>query len=185
MRLSHTLYINSHRDYTRHRDRLKLLACPACKAVGCLNRHGFLRGYGDGSERIQRGWRIFCSNRNRKSGCGGTYSLLLAEMLSRRIANAGQVWRFLNGVLGGACIRKAWNAAASGFSTANGYKLWAAFVRNQSHIRTFLHRLTRPLGNSIPDPAHQLIFHLHTAFHASSSPIAAFQAACQQAFLSL
>jgi hypothetical protein len=36
-------------------ERLKLTACPHCRAVGTLVRHGYLRGYdGDSSRRKSR-----------------------------------------------------------------------------------------------------------------------------------
>jgi hypothetical protein len=182
-----TLYIASPREYDSHKERLKLLPCPNCKATGCLIRHGYLRGYGkDGTYKAHRGWRIFCSNRGRKTGCGKTYGILPALRLYRRIADAGQVWQFLRGVLDGSRIRAAWQAAASGFCRDNGYKIWAAFIRNQSHIRACLHRLARPFAiNRIPSPATQLIFHLESAFIGSTCAVASFQLACQHAFLPL
>jgi hypothetical protein len=185
MRSSHTLYIANPAEYAKHTVRLKLLPCPSCKAVGCLIRHGYLRGYGpNNSKKIQRGWRIFCSNRNLKAGCGSTYGVLLALYLYRRIVNAGQLWHFLRRVLDGSGINNAWKTAASGFCPENGYKIWATFIRNQSHIRSCLHRLVRPsAGDSIPSPAIQLISHLKSAFGGSSCPIASFQLTCQQAFL--
>jgi hypothetical protein len=87
--------------------------------------------------------------------------------------------------LGGSGIRAAWKAVAPGFCPSNGYKTWGAFIRNQSPIRSVLHRLARPLGDSITDPSLQLISHLMDAFGASASPVFSFQLACQQAFLPL
>ncbi len=88
-------------------------------------------------------------------------------------------------MLGGSGIRAGWKAAGTGGCPSNGYKAWRVFVRSQSHIRTVLHRLARPVGDSIPDPILQVISHLMNAFKATECPVAAFQAASQQGFLAL
>ncbi len=177
------IYVSTPDEAYQHGKRLKLLACPSCRAVGCLIRHGYLWGYGQGSDRIRRGRRVFCSNRNRRTGCGRTYAVLLALHLYRRIVNAGQIGGFLRRVLGGDGIRAGWKAVANGGCPSNGYKVWGAFVRNQTHIRSGLHRLARPAGDSIPEPILQVISHLMNAFKVGGSPVAAFQAASQQGFL--
>ena len=107
----------------------------------------------------------------------------MALHLYRRIVNAEQTWGFLRKVLGGAGIRAGWKAVAGGGCPSNGYKAWGAFVRNQSHIRSVLHRLARPAGDSIPDPILQVISHLMNAFKAMECPVAAFQAASQRGFM--
>ncbi len=54
-------YIGSAVEFDEYRVHLKSVACPHCRAVGHLNRHGFLRGYAEeGAEREHRGWRVFC-----------------------------------------------------------------------------------------------------------------------------
>ena len=59
---------------------LKTTACPHCKRVGNLIRHGYLRGYDEKHprEKTVRAWRIFCSNRKQAAGCGRTFSVLCA-----------------------------------------------------------------------------------------------------------
>jgi hypothetical protein len=64
---------------------LKLAPCPHCRQTGALIGHGFLRGYAEqGSEVVvrSRGRRVFCSNREQRPGCGGTFSVLLSTVLS-------------------------------------------------------------------------------------------------------
>ena len=82
MRGISTEFVATPAEYEPIRQHLKERACPWCRAVGCLIRHGFLRGYGAAAaERVQRGWRVFCSNRGRKQGCGRTFAILLARHL--------------------------------------------------------------------------------------------------------
>jgi IS1 family transposase len=186
MRPRDSIYVNSSAEYDKHKQVLKHVPCPKCGVRGCLIRHGYLRGYGDRcAEKIQRGWRVFCSNRGLKQGCGKTYSILLAIHLYRRLVDAGRLWEFLKGVLGGASLKKAWEVVASPFCLETGYKLWASFIGSQSHIRAHLHRLRRPghFITRVSEPARQLILHLQSAFRSSACPPAAFQAIFQQPFL--
>ena len=64
-------------------EKLKVTACPHCKATGLLVLHGFLRGYDESSprEKTIRARRIFCSNRNNRQGCGRTFSVWLADKI--------------------------------------------------------------------------------------------------------
>jgi len=186
MRPKDSIYVNSSAEYDKHKQALKHVLCPKCGVMGCLIRHGYLRGYGDGcAEKIQRGWRVYCSNRGLKKGCGKTYSILLAIHLYRRLVNAGRLWEFLKGVLDGSSIKKAWEKVASPFGLETGYKLWASFIRNQSHVRAHLHRLDKPVHfpARVSEPALQLILHLQSAFRPSACPAASFQTVFQRAFL--
>lgn len=182
---STTVYVADAEAFDGHRDRLKLRPCPHCRAVGFLICHGFLRGYGDHcSEKIQRGWRVYCSNRGRKSGCGRTYAVLLSICLFHRRVGAERLWNFLRAILGGVSRQPAWERVAAPFCVETGYKLWASFIRNQSHLRSFLHRRVKPVAlERIVAPALQLIAHLKAIFPRSSCPVASFQNTLQQAFL--
>ncbi len=78
----------------RCRRESKLLACPHCRRIGWLIGHGFLRGYAsNGRDQRLRGRRFFCSNRNRRRGCGRTCSVLLSIFLFRRTVRALHLWR--------------------------------------------------------------------------------------------
>lgn len=183
MRSTSAVYITTPAEYDQHKKCLKQRACPKCHAVGCLIGHGYLRGYGEtADETIQRGWRVFCSNRGRKQGCGRTYPILLARHLYRRLVDAGRLWTFLKGILAGSSIQKAWEAVASPFCLETGYKLWAAFLRNQSAIRVKLLSVANP-ANSALSPRLQTLAHLQTVFPHASCPIVAFQTSFQRAFL--
>jgi len=182
---STTVYVVDAAEFDCHRKRLKLRPCPHCRAVGFLICHGYLRGYGEHcSEKIQRGWRMFCSNRGRRSGCGRTYAVLISIRLYHRRVGAERLWKFLQAILGGASRQSAWEKVSAPFCMETGYKLWGSFIRNQSHLRSFLHRRAKPVAlERIVVPALQLIAHLKAAFPGSSCPAASFQNTLQQAFL--
>jgi len=183
MRSTNTVYVTTEDEYGKHKDRLKEVPCPNCHAVGCLIRHGYLRGYGEGaSETVQRGWRVFCSNRGRKQGCGRTYAIFLACHLYRRLVDAGRLWKFLDGILAGKNIKEAWEAVASPFGLETGYKLWDSFAFNQSAIRVRLHSVVIPMKSAL-NPLLQTIAHLRAAFPHASCPISSFQQLFQRSFL--
>lgn len=183
MRSTSTVYVTTEAEYDKHKERLKHTACPMCRAVGCLIRHGYLRGYGEAAdETIQRGWRVFCSNRGRKQGCGHTYAILLAFHLYRRLVGAGRLWRFLKRILDGSSVKQAWEAVASPFGLETGYKLWSGFIRNQPSIRVALYRLATP-ANSACRPLLQTIAHLKAAFPHAACPVSSYQNSFQRAFL--
>ena len=183
MRSNSTVYVTTQAEYDKLREELKERACPWCRAVGCLIGHGYLRGYGEAAtERVRRGWRVFCSNRGMKRGCGGTYAILLAHHLYRRLVSADRLWTFLRGILAGANIKSAWEAGATPFSLEAGYKLWASYLRSQSAIRVRLHSLTRPVSSAVA-PALQTIVHLNATFPQAACPVTAFQRWFQSPFL--
>jgi hypothetical protein len=183
MRSTNTVYVTTQAEYDKHKSRLNQMPCPKCRVVGCLIRHGYLRGYGEGvNETVQRGWRVFCSNRGRKTGCGKTYAILLAQHLYRRLVGASRLWNFLAGLLDGACIKEAWEAVASPFRLETGYKLWSCFGRSQSAIRVSLHSMSEPQKSAL-SPLMQTIAHLRAGFPRATCPIAAYQHSFQRGFL--
>jgi hypothetical protein len=158
-------------------ERLKQTACPHCKVVGTLIRHGFLRGFDDSDpqRKTLRARRIFCSNRNARRGCGRTFSIWLADKIRRLSLTTGALWRLLqraasDGILaalrGSDCQR----------SDRTWLRIWKRFDRGQSKIRTALSACCPP--PEVPGahrPVAQVLAHLQAAFPNALCPIAAFQ----------
>jgi hypothetical protein len=164
-------------------ERLKQTACPHCKRVGTLIRHGFLYGFDDQSppRRTLRARRVFCSNRHARPGCGRTFSVWLADKIRRLSLTSDGVWRFLQRVADDG-LRAAIRAAGQ-FSERTWYRVWKRFNLAQSTIRTALSgRCPPPLLPAEHRPAAHTLTHLHAAFPNADCPIAAFQHALQ-AFL--
>lgn len=168
----------------QYRRRLKLEHCPHCLKVGHLNNHGFLRGYSEvGSEEVVRGYRVFCSNRNCRSGCGRTYSILLSDLLFGFVVRAWTLWLFVQNVSAGASRKAAWEKAAPGFSVESGYRLWRSMSRSLSRLRELLCRKCIPPDSNATLPLVQLLEHMRCAFPFASSPFASFQSYFQTALL--
>lgn len=158
-------------------ERLKQTACPHCKVVGTLIRHGFLYGFDDGSppRKTVRARRIFCSNRQARPGCGRTFSVWLADKIRRLCLTTGTLWRFLqraaaDGLHAASC------AADSPLSDRTWRRIWKRFDRGQSQIRTALAgRCPPPALAAAPRSAAHTLAHLQAAFPDADCPIAAFQ----------
>jgi hypothetical protein len=181
-----TVYVSSTAEFDKHKRTLKLAPCPHCRAVGFLVRHGYLTGHGEGvNDAVQRGWRIFCSNRRRRKGCGRTYAVLLTTFLFRRMVGTQKLWLLLQGLRQGLSIKAAWEQVASPFCLETGYRLRQAFLRSQTGIRSLLLRAEALPRMNVADPAFQVIEHLRAVFRASPCPVAEFQGRFQAAFLAV
>ena len=168
-------------------ERLKLTPCPHCKTVGTLIRHGTLTGFDDSStRRTIRARRIFCSNRHRRSGCGRTISVWIADKIRRLSLTTRTVWAFLQRAVAGS-IAAAIRDIKSSRCDRTFRRVWARFRRNQTAIRTAL--LSRgpppdgPAASFCRTAAAQVLAHLSATFPHAECPIAAFQQATRAFFV--
>ena len=166
--------------------KLKITACPHCKRVGRLIRHGVLRGHDESlsQKKSVRAYRVFCSNRNRATGCGRTFSVWLANKVKRLILKADNLWEFLKQAV--LCGNKmhAFRSLNSGLSDSAPYRIWKRFQKAQSAIRTALCQLSKPPDIASERPCELTLAHLETTFeHHSLDPVSAFQATLQISFV--
>lgn len=166
--------------------RLKLTACPHCKKVGNLIKHGFLRGYDQHHhlEKTVRATRVFCSNRYAASGCGRTFSVWLADRIKRLFLSADSLWKFLSAAVSSGNKLQAFRSLQSGLSDSAAYHLWRRFINAQAAIRTTLSTLCEPPQIAAGCPSRLTLAHLQKAFAQHPlSPIAAFAATLQTFFM--
>ncbi len=152
---------------------LKTTACPHCKRVGNLIRHGFLRGY-DQTHQHQptiRARRVYCSNRRRASGCGRTFSVWLANRIRRLFLTADALWAFLQQAVASGNKLQAFRDLQSGLSDSaptgsgsgsckhrapsarrlcDGGRLPGSLPLDRRNSRS---RISRPLAEIIPRPS--------------------------------
>lgn len=182
-----TRYYRSESALLRLHQGLKQARCPACKAIGTLNLHGWLYGYAEHDEcgLSRRGRRIYCNNRKRRrNGCGRTFSVWSADRLKRLRLGAAALWAFLTLVLQLGNKAAALRAVTTGLSVSCAYRLWTRFLNGQSHLRTALARLcAAPQVSRSRRPFEQTLAHLQAAFPHDPCPVAAFQQRFQSAFL--
>jgi hypothetical protein len=162
-------------EFNAAAERFKLTPCPHCKAVGTLNRHGYLYGFDDSSPRCKtvRAQRIFCSNRNARPGCGRTFSVWCADKIRRLSLTTCCLWRFLK--LAVDSISAASRAVNSHLSDRTMQRVWKRFEHGQSTIRTALSARCPPPKLTAKTPAAHVLAHLQAAFPDANCPIAAFQ----------
>ena len=176
----------SQNDIDQLYTRLKITACPHCKSVGNLIKHGFLRGYDQHHQlnKTVRATRVFCSNRNRASGCGRTFSVWLADRVKQLYLSADSLWQFLSGAASSGNKLQAFRSLDSGLSDSAPYHIWRRFLNAQAAIRTALSRLCQPPQCAAACPAQLTLAHLREVFKEHPlSPIAAFAATFQTFFL--
>jgi len=160
----------------------KQIACPHCRRIGMVVGHGLLMGYAEhGGEWAVRGRRLLCSRRFRRSGCGRTFSVLLATVLAGFVVRARSVSRLLESVVaGGLCRKAAWKQAAPGLTLRSGYRLWARVVAVQSRVRTVLCGVGPPPASSDVRPIAQMLTHLRQVLGVTACLFAGFQLAFQR-----
>lgn len=177
-------YVSTEFELHQYRLFVHCEACPCCGRVGFLISHGFLWGYSEvGHSRVVRGRRFFCSNRYRRHGCGGTFSVFLSDVLVGFIVRAFTLFRFLFGIFSGLSVKAAWERVAPSFSLQSGYRLFRRFRNVQIRIRDLLCRLHPPPDCSSSDPLFQLFDHLRFVFNHSNNPFSEFQNYFQSSLL--
>lgn len=162
---------------------IKLRSCPHCRVTGTLIGHGFLRGYAErSSEQVMRGRRFFCSNRGLRRGCGRTFSVALASVLSGFVVRTLTLWCFTKTVLAGLSCRAAWlREAGCALSLRCGYRLWQRLCAAQSALRARLCREAEAPASSAREPMAQLFAHLGVIVGSDEIDLlAAFQCHLQQ-----
>jgi len=177
-------YYRCDEEIVQYNFTIKHEACPWCRSVGFLILHGFLRGYAeDTPKQIRRGRRYYCSNRNRRGGCGRTFCVYFAHILRNKTMQAKSLWSFLSGIGNGLSKKRALEKARLAFSQSSAYRLWKEFCVNQSWIRTILSTHSPPPRMShTADSTAQVLCHLHVIF-PQQCPIAQFQQTFQKPFL--
>jgi hypothetical protein len=152
----------------------KAWVCPHCGEAGTVNRHGSLRGCGEGQagKQAERGRRFFCSNRGQRDGCGRTFSILLSQMIGGATVRSRELWRFYRAKFSGQSALAAWASLRSGFSVEAAYGWWRRWSRGQCALRAWLCRGRAPPVGSVADAL--------AAVFGADDPIAGFQASAQR-----
>jgi hypothetical protein len=159
----------------------KQISCPHCHRTGMLVGHGLLMGYAErSSDREVRGRRLLCSGRLRRSGCGRTFSVLIATVIAGFAVRTRILSRLLEAVVGGSCRKAAWEQIGTGLSLRSGYRLWARLMGAQSRVRTMLCAIGPPPAIIDARPVAQMLAHLRHALAPSECVLGSLQLALQR-----
>lgn len=175
----------SNNDITIPDYKIKHTPCPHCRRTGNLIYHGYLFGISEcRSHEITRGKRIFCSNRNKRTGCGKTYSFFLAQYIYRSILSTASAWQFLNAYKSGLSLEKAYSSlnplCTISFDTF--IRFWKKFKLNTSDIRTYILHHHTQLPDSFKSHVIETIHHIAQCLHHTElDPLAHYQLLAQSA----
>lgn len=126
--------------------------CLHCQQTQQLISHGFVHQKRVGALPVAIGKRVFCSNRNQRTGCGRTVRLYLDSPVRYLHYAAGIVEVFLLALIAGINTQRAYQQATGTEAPRNGYrwliKVWAQL----SVYRSLLHQ---PSLSSAPRTAIQ------------------------------
>ena len=166
---------------------LKQVECPHCGKTSSLICNGLLKGNDPGQqgcEQIERGQRIFCSNRDNQTGCGRSFSVLEPTVLPNHSIDTPALILLLIMVQKcEGCIYRAFNRCTKwSFSLSSAYRIWHKIDRWQTELRQRLCQCTGPPGYDSTEPRLQLIAHLRSAFQ-TDDPVRSFQVHFQTPFL--
>lgn len=165
---------------------LKLERCPHCGKTGMLIRHGFLRGYNEYRERMIKAQRIFCSNRNNRSGCGKTFSCYRVHRFPHIMMTTNAAWTFLSHILSGNSIESAYHEldTAIVLTLSSFFRFWSKFLLAMPRIRTHLAHTYRLSAVSELSPPRETIRHI--TLHLSdkdANPVTRYQHIFQHSFI--
>jgi len=164
---------------------LKQSPCPHCGCLGSLNRHS--RALGNDSQTADgetfRGQRVYCSNRGLRGGCGRTFALFLADILTRHTLTASLVWPWLVKLLAGLSLKAAAEKLRLPFALETVYRVRRRLRHGLEQLRSRLCREQPPPASAHADPLLQTVEHLRAVFPDRECPPAAFQLRFQHPFL--
>jgi hypothetical protein len=137
--------------------------------------HGRLFGYGERTScREVRGQRVLCSNRRRRGGCGGTFTLWLASVVPRLSVRAATIFALLAALADGVSCARAWRAASC-MTLRTGYRTKARLALAGPAIRTALLSRAPPPTTNNPSPYAQLLAHLHAVLGPQTDSFSHYQ----------
>lgn len=157
---------------------LRSQPCVHCGNRESLKAHGFLRS----SNRILRGIRLYCSDRDSNSGCGRTFSIHFEKYLPHASHDASQVAE----IIGSQCqppdikdrpsLRE---IIGSICSKSTAYRWLKQFEVRQELVRSRLYLISAPDRNVDGRSLSRTWQHLQNAFHSETCALTAFQGALQ------
>lgn len=174
-------YFKSNEEFVQYKNSeiIDYVPCINCGVTGFLNWHGPLKNKCD----KKKGHRILCSKKGNCDGCGHTFSVYYSVVIINHNICAVTLWNLLSAVLENIPVYLIPLKKGIMLSITSAYRLWNKFKLNQSHIRSYITRITSPPKLSKEKlPEIQCITHLKSAFSEGVCPIADFQYKFQISF---
>jgi len=166
-------------EFHKFRTSIKLTNCPHCRKIGMLILFGYLRGYNEKHNKNIRAHRIFCSNRNKRTGCGKTFSVYYSNFIKNITIGSDIGWQFLENMLITEHIEKSYlnliSLSSISLELSTLFRFWKKFITSLYKIRTNLIN-TFSLNKTITKNATlETINHLSTHLsYSAKSPISVY-----------
>ncbi len=161
---------------------LKMYLWPFCRKQGYLIMHDYIKGYSDlyNFELGIKGRRIFCSNRNKRKGCGRTWSMYLQLVIPGFSIGIKTLTLIISCK---ATIFETWKKSFTHLSLSTYYRLHKCFEKQIPEIRTRLIEHFKPPPPQ-SNPITQTIEHIKYFHPSLLSATALFQTTFQISILS-
>lgn len=162
--------------------KVKLYTCPHCKKIGNLILHGMIKGYTDSINNAKtiKGRRIFCSNRNRRSGCGRTWSIIKQTFIPNFTVGIKSLASIISNK---STIIVRWKRSNTSYSLSTFYRIRSRFYRNIPMFRTLqISKFKPPIVND--SIINHTIKHIKLLNSSLTRALAIFQSTHQMAILS-
>ncbi len=136
-------YYSSFRSIELETRQLDQHVCLHCKQSCQLLSHGYIRKKTSAHQPV--GKRVFCSNRNKRTGCGRTMSWYLASVVRNRHYPGSIIIAFILAFIRGMTIQQAYRMATRAASPRHAYR-WLHQV--DAHLSTYRSLFHQPLIHS-------------------------------------
>ncbi len=158
-------------------ENVKQISCAHCGRVSRLNCHDTL--YGNDLSTVDkktiRGRRLWCSNRDKRGGCGQTMALLFVWVLPRHSFTAPMLDKLLRFICEGISVQAAWEKGGFQLQLQSVYHLLQRFRDRIGPLRSALLNFCTPPESQHEDPLLQTLEHMHCAFPAENNVVECFQ----------
>ncbi len=115
-------------------------SCIHCQRTQQLVSHGFIYKKQTGSAPAAVGKRVWCSNRNRRTGCGRTMRLYLDSTVRHLHYTGQQVVAFLLALMAGMTVQCAYCQATGATEARHAWRWLHRLATQLSSYRSLLHQ---------------------------------------------
>lgn len=134
------IYFPSLQAICQQTAELDLAQCAHCQRTRQLVSHGFIRKKRVGATPEAVGKRVFCSNRNQRTGCGRTMQLYLDETVRYLHHGGATVVAFVLSLMAGMSIETAYTGITGAGTARNAYRWLARLSARLPCYRSLSHR---------------------------------------------
>ena len=134
------IYFPSLQAICQQTSQLDLAQCAHCQRSRQLVSHGFIRKKRVGAQPLAVGKRVFCSNRNQRTGCGRTMQLYLDATVRYLHHGGATVAAFILALMTGLSIETAYTGSTGAGTARNAYRWLARLSTQLPCYRSLSHR---------------------------------------------